>query len=598
MSLFEQLKEQSLSLPEMPGIYQYLDDSGTIIYIGKAKNLRKRVYSYFSKTQDNSKTQILVRKIVEIRHTVVDTEQDALLLENNLIKRYRPRYNILLKDDKTYPWIRITNEPFPRVFSTRRIVRDGSKYYGPYTSIRLVYSLIELIHQLFPLRNCNLNLSQVHIQTNKYKPCLQFHLKKCNAPCIANEESRDYDTYIDSINKILKGNIYQVIHYLKDLMNQYSEELKFELAADIKEKLILLESYQSKSTVVSSQINNVEVFGFNNDVNSCFVNYLRVVDGRIITTHTVEIKKKLDEDIQSILEFAIIDFRDRYQSNCSEIILGIDLEIPLQGVKIVLPKTGDKKKLLELSERNALYYKQEVFKRHEKHDPEQHLVRILTTMRNELRLSTEPIHIECFDNSNLQGTNPVSSCVVFRNLKPSRKEYRHYNVKTVDGPNDFATMHEVITRRYKRLLEEGSAMPQLIVVDGGKGQLSYAVDALQQLGIYGKVAIIGIAKRLEEIYFPEDSIPLYLSKNSEGLKVIQHARNEAHRFGITFHRLKRSKNAFSNEFTQIKGIGNRTTELLYKEFKTMANIKSADISALANIIGMDKARKMYAYLHS
>jgi len=582
-------------LPDQPGIYQYFDSAGKIIYVGKAKNLKKRVSSYFNKNQQNRKTDLLVRNIADIKHMVVETEQDALLLENNLIKKYQPRYNIRLKDDKTYPWIVIKNERFPTVFQTRNVIKDGSAYFGPYTSILTVRMLLDLFRKLFKLRNCKLNLSEENVRLKKHKVCLEFHIGNCNAPCIGLIDHEKYTKNIDQIKEILRGNVSGVIKYLKDLMRQFSVDLKYEEAAIVKDKLDLLEKFQSRSTVVSNTISDVDVFTIEDDECFAYVNYLKIVRGAIIQTYTLELKKVLDESSVELLEFAIVDIRQKIFSNAKEILVPFRIGIDLDGVKIQIPIQGDKKKLLELSERNAKYYRIEKLKHQMVSKDERNEIRILETMQKDLQLKFQPIHIECFDNSNLQGTNPVSSCVVFKYARPSKKEYRHFNVKTVVGANDFASMEEVVYRRYKRLLDESQSLPQLIVVDGGKGQLGAALNALDKLNLRGKIAIVGIAKRLEEIFFPGDSVPLYLDKNSETLKVIQQMRDEAHRFGITFHRKKRSAEFVKSELESIDGIGEKTISLVLKRFFSVENLKNQDFRIVAEEIGDSKARLIFNY---
>ena len=591
----EYLRSLVSVLPDQPGIYQYFDQSGKIIYVGKAKNLKKRVSSYFKKTHENRKTELLVRNIADIRHMVVETEQDALLLENNLIKKYQPRYNIRLKDDKTYPWIVIKNEHFPRVFQTRNVIKDGSSYFGPYTSILTVRTLLEFFRKLYKLRNCKLNLAEEQIRQGKFKVCLEFHIGNCLGPCVGMFEHDQYMKSIDQIKEILKGNISGVIKYLKDLMRQYSAEMKFEDAALIKEKLDLLEKFQSRSTVVSNTISDVDVFTIDQDENFAYVNYLKIMSGAIMQTYTMEIKKVLDESPGELLEFAIVDIRQKIFSNAKEILVPFKLDFALEGVKMQIPKQGDKKKLLELSERNAKYFRLEKMKHVVVSKTEQNATRILDTMKKDLQLKVQPTHIECFDNSNLQGTNPVSSCVVFRDARPFKKDYRHFNVKTVEGPDDFASMEEVVYRRYKRLLDEEKSLPQLIVIDGGKGQLGAALNSLEKLGLRGKISIIGIAKRLEEIYFPGDSVPLYLDKNSETLKIIQQLRDEAHRFGITFHRNKRSGEFIKSELESISGIGEKTRIALLTRFKSVENLKNQAFGAVADEIGDSKARLIFDF---
>lgn len=591
----EYIKSLVSVLPDKPGIYQYFDQTGKIIYVGKAKSLKKRVSSYFNKNQQNRKTELLVRNIADIRHMVVETEQDALLLENNLIKKYQPRYNIRLKDDKTYPWIVVKNEPFPRVFQTRNVVKDGSNYYGPYTSVLAVRALLEFFRKLYKLRNCKLNLSDTQIRQGKYKVCLEYHIGNCLAPCVGNQRNENYMEGINQIREILKGNISGVIKYFKDLMNQLASEMQFEEAAVVKEKFDLLEKFQSKSTVVNSTINDVDVFTIDQDEHFAYVNYLKIIRGAIMQTYTTEIKKVLDESSEEILEFAIIDIRQKIFSNAKEILVPVKIGIEIDGVKIVIPKQGDKRKLLDLSERNAKYFRLEKLKHQTVSKVEQNSIRILDTMKRDLQLKVLPKHIECFDNSNLQGTNPVSSCVVFRDARPSKKDYRHFNVKSVEGPNDFASMEDVVYRRYKRLLDEEQSLPQLIVIDGGKGQLGAALSSLEKLGLRGKISVVGIAKRLEEIYFPGDSVPLYLDKNSETLKVIQQLRDEAHRFGITFHRNKRSGEFLKSELEGIKGIGEKTRVTVLKRFKSVENLKKQAFADVVSEIGDSKARLIFDF---
>ncbi len=589
------LKSLVSALPNQPGIYQYFDSTGKIIYVGKAKNLKNRVSSYFSKSQHNRKTELLVRNIAEIKHMVVETEQDALLLENNLIKKYQPRYNIRLKDDKTYPWIIIKNEEFPRVFQTRTVIRDGSAYFGPYTSILTVRTLLEFFRKLFKLRNCKLKLSEDNISQGKFKVCLEYHIGNCLAPCIGKLEPDQYMKNIDQIKEILKGNISGVIKYLKDLMRQFATEMKFEEAAIVKEKLDLLEKFQSRSTVVSNTISDVDVFTIDEDESFAYVNYLKIIRGAIMQTYTLELKKVLEETPSELLELAIVEIRQKIFSNAKEILVPIKLDIEFEGVKFKIPQQGDKKKLLELSERNAKYYRLEKLKHQIVSKTERNEIRILETMQKDLQLKAQPVHIECFDNSNLQGTNPVSSCVVFKNTRPSKKDYRHFNVKSVVGPDDFASMEEVVYRRYKRLLDEETSLPQLIVVDGGKGQLGAALSALEKLNLRGQIAIIGIAKRLEEIYFPGDSVPLYLDKNSETLKIIQQLRDEAHRFGITFHRNKRSGEFIKSELESIPGIGEKTITALLNRFKSVENLKNQGVQSVADEIGNSKAHIIFDF---
>lgn len=583
---------QLSTLPNSPGVYQFYDKLDKILYVGKAKNLKKRVSSYFTKQHDSGKTRVLVSKIVVIKHIVVATESDALLLENNLIKKYRPRYNVLLRDDKTYPWICIKNERFPRVFPTRKLIKDGSEYFGPYTSMKTVRTLLDLIKSVYPLRTCNYDLSKEKIEADKYKKCLEYHLGNCLAPCEDLQSSESYNRQIADIREIIKGNFKSSLTYFKQEMKRLAQEMEFEKAQQIKDKIDVLENYQVKSTIVNPKINNVDVFTIFSDESAGYINFLQIMNGAIIRSHTLEIKKKLEETDQELLRLAIIEIRQRFKSNSRELYLPFPIKLELP-VRVTVPKLGDKKRLVDLSLHNAKAFRQEQFKQMKIVDPDRHTKRLMAQMKADLRLSVEPTHIECFDNSNIQGTNPVAACVVFKNGKPSKKDYRHFNIKTVDGPDDFASMEEVVFRRYKRLLNEDEPLPQLIVIDGGKGQLSSALKSLDLLGLRGKIAIIGIAKRLEEIYFPEDPIPLYLDKKSETLKIIQQLRNEAHRFGITFHRQKRSKAAINTELESIEGIGSKTAEQLLKKFKSVKRIKEASIESLTQAIGVDKAKKVY-----
>ena len=590
------LELQIKTLPNSPGVYQYYDKEETILYVGKAKNLKKRVASYFTKNHENAKTRILVKKIESIQHIVVNSETDALLLENNLIKKYQPKYNIMLKDDKTYPWICIKKERFPRVFMTRRVVKDGSEYFGPFTSVRTVKVLLDLIRELYPLRTCTYDLSQEKINAGKYKVCLEYHLGNCLGPCENFQTEREYNDTIKAIRNIIKGNFKQSLEKFQELMLSFAEKMEFEEAQKVKEKLDLLSNYQAKSTIVNPSINNVDVFSIVSDESYAYVNFFKIANGSIIQSHTTEIKKKLDETDKEILELAIIEIRQRFHSVSKEIYVPFELDLG-EGIKVTVPKLGDKKRIVELSERNAKYYRQEQFKQIKIVDPDRHVKRIMAQMQKDLRLSEEPRHIECFDNSNIQGTHPVAACVVFKNGKPSKKEYRHYNIKTVEGPDDFASMEEVVFRRYKRLLSEDQPLPQLIVIDGGKGQLSSALKSLDVLGLRGKIAIIGIAKRLEEIYYPGDPIPMYLDKKSETLKIIQFLRNEAHRFGITFHRNKRSKSAIQSELELIPDIGKQTITSLLRKFKSAKRVKSATFEELKEVIGESRAKKVYGYFN-
>ncbi|WP_276168936.1 excinuclease ABC subunit UvrC [Zobellia alginiliquefaciens] len=590
------IEVQLSTLPQSPGVYQFYDIDDKILYVGKAINLKKRVSSYFTKNHEYGKTRVLVKKIKSIKHIVVPTESDALLLENNLIKKYRPRYNVLLKDDKSYPWICIKNERFPRIFPTRKLIKDGSEYYGPYTSMKTVRTLLDLIKGVYSLRTCNYDLSQEKIEAGKYKVCLEYHLGNCKGPCEGYQSAEDYHSQVEDIRKIIKGDFKSSLNYFRSQMKILASEMKFEEAQQVKEKIEVLENYQVKSTIVNPKINNVDVFSIISDESHAYINFLQLSHGSIVRSHTMEIKKKLDETDADLLALAIIEIRQRFNSLSRELYL--PFEVPVEShLKVTVPKLGDKKKILELSERNAKFYRQERFKQIKIIDPDRHTNRLMAQMKKDLRLSEEPRHIECFDNSNIQGSNPVAACVVFKNGKPSKKEYRHYNIKTVEGPDDFASMEEVVFRRYKRLLAEDEPLPQLIVIDGGKGQLSSALKSLDILGLRGKIAIIGIAKRLEEIYFPEDNIPLYLDKKSESLKIIQQLRNEAHRFGITFHRNKRSKSAINSKLESIEGIGEKTAEELLKRFKSVKRIKEASIENLTETVGVSRAKKIYEAFH-
>ncbi|MEI7594821.1 MAG: excinuclease ABC subunit UvrC [Bacteroidota bacterium] len=579
------------TLPDNPGVYQYFDKTGTIIYIGKAKNLKKRVLSYFNKPNpENGKLMVMVKKIADIKFIVVETEMDALLLENNLIKKYLPRYNILLKDDKTFPWICIKNERFPRVIFTRNFIKDGSQYFGPYTSLKLLNILMELIKKLYPLRNCNFNLSHENITKYKFKVCLEYHLGNCKGACEGHQTEEDYLESINQIKDILKGNISNVISHLKLLMKGYSENLEFEKAYLVKEKIDIIEKYQAKSTIVSATINDVDVFSIVSDEDSAFVNFLKVMNGSVVQAHTLEIKKKLDETDEELLAFAIVDLRQRFKSTSREVIVPFKIDIP--KLHLTIPKLGDKKKLIELSERNAKFFKFEANKAKIEFDEKKKTgtLAILERMQKDLRMPVLPKHIECFDNSNIQGEYPVAAMVVFKDAKPSKNDYRHFNIKTVVGPDDYATMEEVVYRRYKRLLEENQALPQLILIDGGKGQLSSALKSLEKLDLRGKITIIGIAKKLEELYYPNDKYPLHLDKKSNTLKIIQQLRDEAHRFGITHHRARRSNDFIKSELDQIAGIGPKTKELLLTELKTIQKIKETSVVELTKIVGKAKAK--------
>ncbi|MGP8214346.1 MAG: excinuclease ABC subunit UvrC [Bacteroidia bacterium] len=596
MDLKEDLKGVISSLPDSPGIYQYYDDSGTILYVGKAKNLKKRVSSYFHKEHDNAKLNLLVRKINSIKYIVVSTEWDALLLENTLIKKYQPRFNVMLKDDKTYPWICIKKEPFPRIFSTRKVIRDGSEYFGPYASVRVMQTVLEFVRQLYPLRTCNLNLTDENINKKKFKRCLEFHLGNCKAPCEGLETKKDYDEAISQIRLVIKGNINGAMRFLKNEMQQNADNWEFEQAHFLKQKLDMLEKYQSRSAVVSPNIDNVDVFTLIEDDKRAYINFLKVASGAIIQSQTLELNKKLEETKEELLLMGIAELRQRFGSDAPEILIpfAVDAEIP--GTIITIPQKGDKKRLIELSENNLRYYIREKLMLESLHSPRKKVDNLLEQMKKDLRMQELPHRIDCFDNSNIQGAFPVAAMTVFKDGKPSKKDYRHFNIRSVQGPNDFASMEEVIYRRYKRVLDEQQPMPELIVIDGGKGQLSSAMDSLAQLGLADKVRVIGIAKKLEEIYFPGDPLPLYLDKRSPTLKIIQQIRDEAHRFGITHHRKRRSNISFQSALTKIDGIGQKTTEKLLKEFGSMEQIKEATEEEIAKISGKDKAKKILKFL--
>ena len=591
------LKELVSALPEEPGVYQFFDEQEKIIYVGKAKRLKRRVASYFNKVHDVAKTNVMVKKIADIKHLVVETEEDALLLENNLIKKYQPRYNILLKDDKSYPWICIKKETYPRVFITRQLVKDGSDYFGPYTSVRMVRTLMDLIRSLYKLRTCKLKLDEESISKGKFKVCLEYHIGNCKAPCVGKETFEEYRQTTSEIRHILKGNIKTVTDFLQNQMQTSAQNYEFEKAQSIKEKLDLLEKYRSKSTIVSPTIDNIDVYSILADEDTAYVNFLKLVNGAIIQAHTIEIKKKLNESDEELLLMGIIEIRQKIFSTAKEILIPFPVDLSMQNVGFTVPQRGDKKKLLDYSFRNVKYFRQEKLKQLDKIQPKKHTDRILEGMKKDFRLQELPVHIECFDNSNIQGEYPVASCVVFRNAKPYKKDYRHFNIKTVVGANDFASMEEIIYRRYKRLLEEDKSLPQMIVIDGGKGQLGAALNALEKLDLRGKIAIVGIAKRLEEIFFPGDPYPLYLDKNSESLKVVQHLRNESHRFAITFHRQKRSKAFITSELDEVSGIGPKTKQNLITTFKSVENIKKASQDDLEKCIGVSKAIKLWKHFN-
>lgn len=585
------------SLPDKPGIYQFFDSEGTVIYVGKAKSLKKRVTSYFSGNQ-SGKTMLLLKRANDIRHIVVDNESDALLLENNIIKKHQPRYNILLKDDKTFPWICVKKEPFPRVFSTRNPVRDGSFYSGPYTSGLMVKTLIALIRQLYKLRTCSYNLTESNIASDKFKVCLEYHIGNCKAPCIGLQTEADYNENIYQIRDILKGNISTVTEHLKKLMSSYSATLQFEEAQAVKEKLEILSRFRAKSTVVSNTIRNVDVFAFTEEADNAYVNYLKVVEGAVIQAITIELKIRIEEEKESILAFAITEIRQRLLSDSPEIIVPFKPDIQIDKVKYTVPQSGEKHKLLQLAERNAIYYKLEQKKKRLEHSPQVRTGKNLEKLKNDLHMPELPLHIECFDNSNIMGTNPVAACVVFRNAKPSKNDYRHFNIKTVTGPDDFSSMEEIVYRRYKRMTEENQKLPQLVIIDGGKGQLSSAMKSIDKLGLRQRITVIGIAKKLEEIYFPGDSVPIYLDKNSISLKIIQHLRNEAHRFGINFHRDKRSSEMIQSDLDRIKGIGPKTKDVLLKHYGSVEKIKNSEPEELANLVGPLKAAILSEYFRN
>jgi len=593
MPATEHIKGLLKLIPEKAGVYRYYDKNETLLYVGKAKNLKKRVSSYFNKKQEHGKTRILVSKIYDIQYVVVPTEIDALLLENNLIKKHQPKYNVALRDGKTYPWICIKNEPFPRIFQTRNVIKDGSAYFGPYTSVRLVKTLLDFFHQLYPLRNCSLSLTDKNINAKKFKVCLEYHIGNCLGPCEDKQTTEEYQLGIEHIQQIIKGDIKSVTQHLKTAMLHFSEKMEFEKAQSVKDKIDLLNNYQAKSTIVNPKINDVDVFTILSDEDSAFVNYLKVNSGAIIQAHTLELNKKLEETEEELLQLAIIELRHRFESTSKTIYCSNSLDNVWEDLSITIPKIGDKKKLIDLSLRNAKYMLLDKQKRKINNIARQDNKRILEQLQKDLHLMNRPRHIECFDNSNIQGKNPVAACVVFKNARPSKKDYRHFNIKTVVGPDDFASMEEVVYRRYKRLLEEEEPLPELIVVDGGKGQLSSAVKSLDKLKLRGKIAIIGIAKRLEEIYFPGDSVPLYLDKRSESLKLIQQLRDEAHRFGIMHHRKQRGKDSLGTSLDKIEGIGPKTVELLITHFGSVKKVMEAKKEELEGLIGKAKAKKIY-----
>ena len=586
-----ELTEKISILPETPGVYMYFDEAGTVIYVGKAKNLKRRVSSYFNRTHDVLRTNLLVRNIADMKYIVVPTEQDALNLENSIIKEYQPRYNVLLKDDKSYPWIVVTNELYPRVFLTRQHIKDGSRYYGPYTNTGVARTVIDLIGKLYPVRTCRLPITPEYLARQKGRLCLQYHIKKCRGCCTGAIDSKEYNRYIDRVRQILRGETGELQDYLRSEMESLAAEMRFEEAQELKEKYRLLENYRSKSVIVSQTINDIDVFGFDDDGGKdVYVNYMHVRRGAVVRSVTLRYRRSLEESRAQLLGYAMEEIRQTLGVVYDEVVVGEVPEVEMPGITFTVPQRGDKAKLLEVSARNARQNRIDDLKHLEKHNPEQRVHRLMERMQADFRLAEPPRHIECFDNSNIQGTNPVASCVVFRDGKPSKREYRHFNIKTVEGPDDFASMREVLTRRYSRLMQEGQELPQLVVVDGGKGQLSAAVEALDELGLRGTIAIVGIAKRLEEIYFPGDSVPLYIDKNSETLKVVQHLRDEAHRFGITHHRNRRSKNAIGSELDGIKGIGPATVETLLTNFRSVARLRQAAPEEIEALIGPAKTR--------
>lgn len=586
-----QLKNLISALPDNPGVYRFSNAEGVIIYVGKARSLKKRVASYFNREQyENRKTWVMVNKVSDIAYTVVETELDALLLENSLIKKYQPRYNIRLKDDKSFPWICIRDERFPRVYAMRNPVKDGSHYYGPYANVKMMHAVLELARRLYPLRTCNLNLTEENIQAKKFKICLEYQIGNCKGPCEALQSEEEYMENIAQVKHIIKGNIRSVLEHLERQMNDFAANLKYEKAQVIKDKLNMVEKFRGKSTVVNPGIGKVDVFSIMSDEKNAYVNFMRVVDGAIVQTHTLELNKRLDESDEDLLAFAMGEIFELFGSEMKEVLVPFPPGIEFPGLEFIVPQRGDKKSLLELSLRNAKYFRQDKLRIQEKINPERHTQRILEQMKTDLRMKELPLHIECFDNSNIQGAHPVSAMVVFKNAKPSKKDYRHFNIRTVEGPDDFASMEEVITRRYRRMIEEDQPMPQLIIIDGGKGQLSSALESLEKLGLRGKITVIGIAKKLEEIYFPGDSLPLYFDKKSETLRVIQHARNEAHRFGITHHRNRRSKATVKTELTEIKGISHTSAQKLLKIFGSVKKLKEASEEEISKVVGKAKGK--------
>ena len=593
----QELRDKIAILPDTPGVYMYFDAEGNVIYVGKAKNLKRRVSSYFNRTHDVLRTNLLVRAIADMKYIVVPTEQDALNLENSMIKEYKPRYNVLLKDDKSYPWICVTKELFPRVFLTRQRIKDGSKYFGPYTEIGAARAVLDLIKKLYPLRTCRLSITPEFLDKKKGKVCLDYHIKRCEGCCVGGVSPEKYQEYIDRVKQILRGETGELMEYLKSEMARLSELLRFEEAQALKEQYKLIERYRVKSVIVSQTVDDVDVFGIDDDKADVYINYMHVRRGAVVKSVTLRYKRRLEETQEQMLAYAMDEIKQTLDVEYDEVVTAVVPDVEMPGVNFVIPQRGDRAKLLDVSQRNARQAKLDVLKQMERNNPEERLERVLKRMQSDFHLTELPRHIECFDNSNIQGTNPVASCVVFKNDRPSKRDYRHFNIKTVEGPDDFASMKEVLTRRYTRLVEEGESLPQLIVVDGGKGQLSAAVEALDAMGLRGKIAVVGIAKRLEEIYFPGDSVPLYIDKNSESLKVVQHLRDEAHRFGITHHRDRRSKSQVISELDSIKGIGQVTKETLLKHFKSVKKIREASLDSIAEVIGPAKARLVSDGLH-
>lgn len=594
----ELLREKIAILPDTPGVYTYYDAEGTVIYVGKAKNLKRRVSSYFNRTHDSLRTNLLVRAIADMTYIVVPTEQDALNLEASMIKEYQPRYNVLLKDDKTYPWIVVTNEYFPRVFMTRQRIKDGSKYYGPYTNAAVARAVLELVRDLYPIRSCRHAITPDYLSRGKGRLCLEYHMKRCGGCCVGRVSHEEYAVQIERVRQILRGDTAELMHYLRDEMTRLSEQLRFEEAQELKVKYDLIARYQSKSVIVSQTIEETDVFGVDDDGKDVFINYMHVRHGAVVRSLTLHYKRRLDEPVPSLLTLAVNEISRKLGVRFREIIAAQELDMEFDGLKVTIPQRGDKAKLLEVSEKNARQFKIDMLKHMERTSPGQRTDRLMERMKEDFRLTEYPRHIECFDNSNIQGTNPVASCVVFRDGKPSKSDYRHFNIKTVVGPDDFASMKEVLTRRYTRLMEEGRGLPQLIVVDGGKGQLSAAVEALDSIGLRGTIAVVGIAKRLEEIYFPGDSVPLYIDKNSETLRVVQHLRDEAHRFGITHHRNRRSKSQTVSALDGIKGVGEKTRTALLRHFKSLKRLKDADLDSIAEIVGPSRASVVYSAIHA